>query len=271
MNKRSKWISIILVMALFGLLLFLPQTARLRSAAFWKQQTNPGALSASHAFLQENCAGCHTAFSGVKASNCVACHANHTALLQKQPSAFHAHITTCTECHIEHQGAERRPTEMDHLALARLGIRELREDSADGERNEAQTRIQTWIGRSTVRDENVSISAAEAVLDCASCHSNQDKHRTFFSSDCAQCHGTAQWSIAEFQHPSPRSASCSQCHQAPPSHYMMHFEMVDKKVAAKANGPGNPCCEDVRVNQCYRCHQTNAWNDIKGVGWYKHH
>ena len=51
----------------------------------------------------------------------------------------------------------------------------------------------------------------------------------------------------------------------------MHFEMVDKTVASKANAPGNPCCGDVQVNQCYRCHQTNAWNDIKGIGFYKHH
>ena len=52
---------------------------------------------------------------------------------------------------------------------------------------------------------------------------------------------------------------------------MMHFEMVDKTVAGKANSPSNQCCGDVQVNQCYRCHQTNAWNDIKGVGYYKHH
>jgi hypothetical protein len=26
-----------------------------------------------------------------------------------------------------------------------------------------------------------------------------------------------------------------------------------------------------RVDQCFLCHQTDAWNDIKGVGWYKHH
>lgn len=22
---------------------------------------------------------------------------------------------------------------------------------------------------------------------------------------------------------------------------------------------------------CRACHQTTSWNDIKGVGWYKHH
>jgi hypothetical protein len=26
-----------------------------------------------------------------------------------------------------------------------------------------------------------------------------------------------------------------------------------------------------QVNQCYLCHQTTAWNDIKGFGWCKCH
>ena len=25
------------------------------------------------------------------------------------------------------------------------------------------------------------------------------------------------------------------------------------------------------VRQCFLCHQTTAWNDIKGLGRYKHH
>ncbi|MFA6043716.1 MAG: class I SAM-dependent methyltransferase [Phycisphaerales bacterium] len=29
--------------------------------------------------------------------------------------------------------------------------------------------------------------------------------------------------------------------------------------------------EHADVSQCFLCHRTNAWNDIKGVGWYKHH
>ena len=53
-----------------------------------------------------------------------------------------------------------------------------------------------------------------------------------------------------------------QCHQAPPSHYMMHFEMMDRTITGQ---------EHARVEQCYLCHQTDAWNNIKGVGWFKHH
>ena len=109
---------------------------------------------------------------------------------------------------------------------------------------------------------HAAVSSREAALNCIGCHSNQDRHRQFFGIDCVQCHGTAAWKIPEFRHPPASSLDCAQCHQAPPSHYMMHFEMVSMKVARR---------EHAQVNQCYLCHQTTSWNDIRGVGWYKHH
>ena len=115
------------------------------------------------------------------------------------------------------------------------------------------------------------VSVLEATLDCSSCHSTKDKHLGLFGKDCASCHATTQWTIPAFQHPALRSTDCVQCHQAPPSHYMMHFEMVDKNIAARDKASGDACCEGVKVNQCYSCHQTTAWNDIKGIGFYKHH
>lgn len=270
----KKWIVIIFVLSAAVVLGgFLHQRGLVRSAV-WLRQVSPGQLSAAHASLENNCAACHTPVKGVEAVNCVACHANNEALLRRQTTAFHAHIQSCSQCHLEHEGANRRPTQMDHLALARFGLRELN-DVADSERRQVRGQLLGWIRQHRTgagpETGHRSITPEEMILDCASCHSNQDKHFKLFGQDCAQCHATTQWVIAEFQHPSPRSTDCAQCHQAPPSHYMEHFEMVDKTVAGKANAPGNPCCADVQVNQCYRCHQTNAWNDIKGVGWYKHH
>jgi hypothetical protein len=43
---------------------------------------------------------------------------------------------------------------------------------------------------------------------------------------------------------------------------MEHFHMVSMRVAGKPHA---------KVNQCFLCHETTAWNDIKGVGWFKHH
>jgi hypothetical protein len=116
-------------------------------------------------------------------------------------------------------------------------------------------------------DEN---SACEA-LNCVGCHATKDRHLGLLGKDCAQCHATNQWTIAEFRHPSPSSYDCAQCHQAPPSHYMMHFDMISKKIAGQEDAQVDGCCGPTQVNQCYRCHQTTSWNDIKGVGFYKHH
>ena len=38
--------------------------------------TNPGPISEAHAFLENNCAACHTPFRGVEDANCVVCHAS---------------------------------------------------------------------------------------------------------------------------------------------------------------------------------------------------
>mgnify|MGYP003129485501 FL=1 len=89
-----------------------------------------------------------------------------------------------------------------------------------------------------------------------------DSHFGLMGRDCAQCHGTQRWTIPASRHPSAKSRDCAQCHQAPPSHYMMHFNMVSAKVARKPHA---------KVEQCFECHRTTAWTDIPGIGHYKHH
>lgn len=237
------------------------------SKAAWQRMVLPGELSRAHAFLGHNCAACHTAVKGVEASNCIACHANNEALVQRQPTAFHANVGSCVECHTEHRGIDKRPTDMDHLALSRIGFRQLKADHPpDGENERVRKDILDWIGQHQPaghRSEgHSSLTPQEAVLNCATCHSNKDRHFKLFGQDCAQCHGTTKWTIPEFRHPSPNSMDCAQCHQAPPSHYMMHFQLISAKVARKPSA---------QVNQCYQCHQTTVWNDIKGAGLYKHH
>lgn len=233
----------------------------LPDAAAWRRKASPGPLSEAHAFLGDDCASCHTPVRGVEAAGCAVCHAENAELLGRQPTAFHAAIPSCAACHVEHQGGSRGPTSMDHAALARIGLGAA--GRAEGDARQARDRLIGWIRHAREAPPAYpSVSAEEAVLDCASCHSTKDRHAGFFGADCARCHGTEQWTIAEFRHPSPRSTGCAECHQAPPSHYMEHFAMVSAKVAAQP---------DARVDQCYVCHQTTAWNDIKGVGWYKHH
>lgn len=214
----------------------------------WQALVNPGNLSATHQFLAATCEACHTPHVGATAERCIVCHANAQGLLSKPSTAFHATIGTCQGCHIEHLGVTSRPILMDHLVLAQIGSR------MSGQQSNAPL--------ATLPIAHPRIRAAEMALDCATCHANQDPHRTLFGRDCAACHATATWSIPEFRHPSALSMDCAQCHQAPPSHYMEHFQMVSMPVAG---------VEHANVSQCFLCHKTNAWNDIKGVGWYKHH
>ncbi len=269
---RFLFLALALFVAVFAIFHFQPshpggERSGMLSKASWQRMALPGDLSRAHAFLGHNCAACHTAVKGVEASSCVACHADNKALLQRQPTAFHAGIGSCIECHSEHQGIDKRPTDMDHLALSKIGLRQLQAEHLPQVENvQVRKNLLDWIGqhRSASHGSEIrtTLTPQEAVLNCASCHSNKDRHVGLLGQDCAQCHGTTKWVIPEFRHPSPNSMDCAQCHQAPPSHYMMHFKMISMTTAG---------VEKAEVNQCYLCHQTTSWNDIKRVGIYKHH
>lgn len=265
----------------------------------WQQAVVPGKLSESHAFLSNNCAACHTPVKGVEPALCIACHADNTALLQRQPTAFHANIQVCSGCHVEHQGTARMPTTMDHALLAKVGRMELsgaklhsknvdaglsHEDMATAAKLFERIPIPAIpppvpkpAGAESFSEPNLTVQlpspremplnhprlgAGESALNCASCHITKDRHQGLFGASCAQCHATTQWTITEFRHPSLRSTECAQCHKPPPSHSMMHFPMMSAPMARQPNA---------KVNQCYLCHQSTSWNDIKGLGWIKHH
>ncbi len=233
------------------------------NTANWQRMVNPGGLSGAHAFLDHNCAACHTPTQGVTAANCIVCHATDLDVLQRQPTAFHSDVGDCTACHQEHRGRDARPTDMDHSALARIGLHQIESNPNVA----AETaRIAAWLlaqgGENSTIATHPKLTAGEAVLDCVACHSTKDRHVGLFGTNCASCHGTQAWTIAEFRHPPAASMDCAQCHQAPPSHYMGHFNMISAKVAGKPHA---------KVSECYACHQTTSWPDIKKVGWYKHH
>lgn len=239
---------------------WIPSEARQYAAHAMHIAVNPGSLSAAHANLANNCGACHTPVTGVDTAKCILCHANNESLLQRQPTAFHASINTCKECHLEHRGVDAKLSEMDHALLTSIGMKQMRVAESGTEELGAYLRLSAKLDSGASPHSRINLD--ESVLDCASCHFNDDRHQSFFGADCAQCHATDRWTIPEYKHPSPQSTDCSQCHQAPPSHYMMHFHMISARVAGKPHA---------RVDQCGQCHQTTSWNDIKRVGWYKHH
>ena len=241
----------------------------------WTAAASPGPLSAAHDFLGTQCETCHTPTRGVEAPSCLTCHATAAPDLVTKPStAFHASIGECAGCHVEHQGRDRRPVNMDHAVLATVGHARAAEAAAGGpQADEARFRHALARLAALVTGSGVDLvggslaprplpTETRATLDCAGCHANRDPHRTLFGRDCQGCHNVDAWTIATFRHPSPRSQDCVQCHQAPPSHYMMHFGMMDRGIAGQGGA---------RVEQCYLCHQTDSFNTIKGVGWFEMH
>jgi len=242
---------------------YVPQV---RQLATWQSMASPGPLSRAHAFLQNDCAACHTPVNGVEDASCVACHANETVLLQRQPTAFHADIadtSNCVACHKEHDKAASL-RDMNHAELADIILGWLDRAPAGHEGRALLTHLASH--RPETLSGNVilanGMTAKETLLDCSSCHQTTDPHIQVFGNDCATCHGTAAWSVTTFRHPLPSSTDCGQCHLAPLSHYKEHFEMMSMPIAG---------VREAEPEQCYLCHQTTSWNDIRGVGIYDHH
>lgn len=266
--------SMLAIVVLFAAALAVGWTMKAKDVnpVAWQRQASPGALTSAHATLEGECAACHTPVSGPDDAKCIGCHANNTALLQRQPTAFHASIENCAQCHIEHRGIDANLRQMDHEKLARIGLERLRRKDSTAELGQ---QIRHWVDAhpagSSPTSSHPEISPLEMTLGCNTCHATKEPHSGLFGQECASCHATAQWTLPRFQHPSPRSTDCAQCHQAPPSHYMMHFEMVSKKIAKPESVTSNAWRGPTTVDQCYRCHETTSWNDIEGVGWYKHH
>lgn len=264
MSLRSRLTALGLLAAAGVTWVALPGDVGIKEGATWQRMASPGALSEGHAHLEDDCASCHVPYRGAARVQCVLCHANDEPLLQRQPTSFHADVSSCRECHPEHRGLGPTPTVMDHGALARLGLDGL-ERSSDG----AAADLRAWLALADGRARTArhpagpdAPSTIEQVLDCHTCHEREDRHAGLMGADCVTCHTTTTWTLERFRHPSPGSKDCVQCHQAPPSHYMGHFHMVSAKVARRPHAD---------VTECFECHRTTAWTDIPGVGRYKHH
>lgn len=221
----------------------------------WRAAASPGPLSAAHAFLGAQCESCHTPDRGVETTSCLTCHAFAPELLTKPDTAFHASITECASCHVEHQGGNR-PINMEHGALVAAGSARA-PDLAGRGALAALTRLLDEAG-ATLGPPGAALPAEQAGrLDCATCHAPQDPHQGRFGATCQSCHSTATWAVADWRHPSPRSTDCAQCHQPPPSHSAGHFLGSAQQVAIR---------RPARLEQCYLCHQTNSFRSFRNTG-----
>lgn len=229
------------IVAAVALLLGVPVALRTNvpsEAGIVQRFVAPGPLSSAHRSLAGKCASCHTPVKGVEAKTCLSCHTG-TDFGDKQSTVFHAQAVKCSSCHVEHQG-DRAIVSMSHAALLDPKV---------------------WRQTTSPVPSGNAMALSEAALNCSSCHSIRDKHLGLFGTDCASCHGTNAWKIEGYRHPSTNSTQCVECHKAPPSHFMEHFSMVSQRAAG----------EKARVDQCYACHTTDSFNNIRRRGSYDHH
>ncbi len=151
---------------------------------------SPGPLSPKHAYLDNRCTSCHEPTIGVTVANCTACHATSARLLGRQPTMFHASIQECSSCHIEHQRQSIRPLKMDHVELAKIGVRTLSLASRRDQDSAATlSSLETWLNIRSPGE--LDTSSAREGLNCAGCHDRKDPHFNRFGSDCGQCDGLA--------------------------------------------------------------------------------
>lgn len=96
--------------------------------------------------------------------------------------------------------------------------------------------------------------------DCVSCHAEPKQHKGRYGTACANCHTTATWEGATFQHKFPlnhgkrnRTIECSVCHTEDKNFktytcYGCH-EHEEKRMARKHKNVKN-------LADCARCHPT---------------
>lgn len=237
----ARFLYALFMIAAVTLLLGLPVALRTdvpSQAGIIERFVAPGPLSSAHRSLAGQCASCHTPVKGVETKTCLTCHTG-TDFGDKQSTVFHAQATECRSCHVEHQG-NRGIVNMNHAALLDVKV---------------------WRQTPPRAPSSKPGPMSETALNCSSCHSVRDKHLGLFGTNCATCHSTDSWKIGGYRHPSTNSTQCVECHKAPPSHFMEHFSMVSQRAARNK----------ARVDQCYACHTTDSFNNIRNRGWYDHH
>ncbi len=175
----------------------------------------PGDLSRSHAPQEADCWSCHAPLQGASAERCVACHriddiglrdvAGALLPASDRAVAFHQALAEadCVACHSDHAGVVRYrgATRFSHELL------------------------EPHTGR-----------------DCASCHTSPtDDVHAALTGQCSDCHQTAGWTPATFDHArlsAAQRSDCASCHGPDTPQDNLHAQV----------GPA-----------CGECHKTTAW------------
>ncbi|MEI6668384.1 MAG: hypothetical protein WCP29_09535 [Acidobacteriota bacterium] len=208
----------------------------------------PGALSAGHERLSNDCFACHAPLGGPTRAKCLSCHTLDRLGLQlvnAQPRVparprsrlIHQALVNerveCYQCHLEHTGASRAAA----------------------------------IGTFTH-----AVLTADLRPQCLSCHAAdapKDSLHAGLTTVCSACHASDRWKPASFEHDryfrfdARHPSRCGDCHTTPGN--LKTYTCY----GCHAHTPANVADEHRRqrgqaLDQCARCHRTGSGHDAKG-------
>lgn len=193
----------------------------------------PGALSAGHRTLGEDCFACHQPWRGATVVRCLSCHriaeiglrdTQHRPLaIRARAASFHQHLLekNCLTCHSAHAGSRSSLPEktFTHALLApRVGTR------------------------------------------CNTCHqAPNDGIHPDFQGQCSTCHQQQRWRPATFDHTrwfpltGDHAATCDTCHQ-----HIRAPEASGTVITAGTKPTHNSNLvqqRDFKTYTCYGCHE----------------
>jgi Zn finger protein HypA/HybF involved in hydrogenase expression len=219
------------------------------SGATFNHATTGFALTCAHAAAQ--CATCHAGgvFTGLSPT-CVSCHQNDYNGTTNPNHRTAGFPTDCTQCHTT---ATWTGATFNH---ATTGF------ALTGAHTALQC-AQCHVGG------NYSITSPA----CVSCHQNDfnsatnpDHRAAGFATDCTQCHSTASWSGASFNHATTGFAltgahtglQCAQCHVG--GNYNITTSACVSCHQNDFNGTTNPSHQTAGFpTDCTQCHTTATW------------
>ncbi len=210
----------------------------------------PGKLTTAHRKFEEHCSACHDIRDRSRQNGlCLNCHKEVAADIRLR-RGLHGHMpamatSKCSACHTEHLGRAADivgldPAMFDH-ALTGFALRG------------------AHAGLVCADCHAPGKPYRAAANTCAGCHAKDDSHGGKLGSDCAKCHGTANWWDAHFDHGTTAFAlrgrhaglACAQCH-----------------IANRYRGTPKECVachatDDVhhgdRGANCAACHTAGGW------------
>jgi len=214
----------------------------------------PGALTSAHANTEDKCGECHDRTDKTRQrALCLGCH-DHAAIAADIDTAqgFHgrsARKAQCNACHTEHKG---RGADVIHF------------DAGSFDHN--RTDFALVGGHATVACDSCHKAGKkfrEAPKLCVDCHRDDDPHKGKLGTDCAQCHETAGFKPAKFDHAKTRfpltnaheQVACAACHRDP-GFKDTPMRCVDCHAADDVH-------RGSRGVDCAACHGTVEWKQFR--------